>query len=92
VNTQVHPVGRFGPTLPGSIVRFKTRSLTISSYTLTYSGKQKKTDVAEHPGVFDHVGLLVNEPPRPGWGCSLSSHPTTLLAKPRPIVSQLFHY
>jgi hypothetical protein len=22
----------------------------------------KKTDAAEHPEVFDHVGLLVNEP------------------------------
>jgi hypothetical protein len=26
--------------------------------------KQKKADVAEHPRVFDHVGLLINE--RPG--------------------------
>jgi hypothetical protein len=25
----------------------------------------KKTDVAEHPEVFDHVGLLVNELPGP---------------------------
>jgi hypothetical protein len=25
----------------------------------------KKTDVAEHPKVFHHVGLLVNEPPGP---------------------------
>jgi hypothetical protein len=24
---------------------------------------RKKTDVVEHPQVFDHVGLLVNEPP-----------------------------
>jgi hypothetical protein len=24
--------------------------------------KQKKADVAEHPEVFDHVGLLINEP------------------------------
>lgn len=23
----------------------------------------KKTDVAEYPKAFDHVGLLVNEPP-----------------------------
>lgn len=23
---------------------------------------QKKADVAEHPGVFDHVGLLIDEP------------------------------
>ena len=25
--------------------------------------RHKKTDVAEHPEVFDHVGLLANEPP-----------------------------
>jgi hypothetical protein len=25
--------------------------------------KQKKADVAEDPEVFDHVGLLFNEPP-----------------------------
>jgi hypothetical protein len=25
--------------------------------------KTKKADVAEHPEVFDHVGLLFNEPP-----------------------------
>jgi hypothetical protein len=24
---------------------------------------RKKADVADHPEVFDHVGLLVNEPP-----------------------------
>jgi hypothetical protein len=24
---------------------------------------EKKADVAEHPQVFDHVGLLVNRPP-----------------------------
>ena len=26
---------------------------------------RKKTGVAEHPQGFDHVGLLVNEPPGP---------------------------
>jgi hypothetical protein len=26
-------------------------------------GIAKKADVVEHPEVFDHVGLLVNEPP-----------------------------
>jgi hypothetical protein len=36
----------------------------------------KKTDVVEHPKVFDHVGLLVNEPPGEPV-CSLFSHPTT---------------
>ena len=30
------------------------------------SCRQKKADVAEHPKVFDHVGLLFNEPPRQG--------------------------
>jgi hypothetical protein len=25
--------------------------------------RTKKADVAEHPKAFDHVGLLVNEPP-----------------------------
>jgi hypothetical protein len=25
--------------------------------------ESKKTDVVEHPELFDHVGLLVNEPP-----------------------------
>jgi hypothetical protein len=25
--------------------------------------KTKKADMAEHPEVFDHVGLLFNEPP-----------------------------
>jgi hypothetical protein len=27
------------------------------------SPENKKADVAEHPEVFDHVGLLFNEPP-----------------------------
>jgi hypothetical protein len=27
-----------------------------------HAAAQKKADVAEHPKVFDHVGLLVNEP------------------------------
>jgi hypothetical protein len=27
--------------------------------------QNKKTDVAEHPEVFDHAGLLVNELPGP---------------------------
>jgi hypothetical protein len=28
--------------------------------------RTKKADVAEHPKVFDHVGLLVNESPATG--------------------------
>jgi hypothetical protein len=27
------------------------------------NGKKKKADVVEHPRGFDHVGLLVDEPP-----------------------------
>jgi hypothetical protein len=27
------------------------------------AAETKKADVVEHPAVFDHVGLLVNEPP-----------------------------
>jgi hypothetical protein len=38
----------------------------------------KKTDVAEHPEVIDHAGLLINEPPAAA-GCSLFSHPTASL-------------
>src|SRR5271157_1649622 len=30
-------------------------------------GRIKKADVAEHPKVFDHVGLLVNGPTSAGW-------------------------
>jgi hypothetical protein len=37
---------------------------------------QKKADVAEHPRVFNHVGLLFNGPPDIS-GCPLPSHPTT---------------
>jgi hypothetical protein len=36
----------------------------------------QKADVAEHPEVSNHVGLLINEPPGIP-GCSLFSHPTT---------------
>jgi len=28
-----------------------------------FHARTKKADVSEHPQVFDHVGLLVNEPP-----------------------------
>ena len=33
------------------------------SLWLSRSTRNKKTDVAEHPKAFDHVGLLVNKPP-----------------------------
>jgi 2-keto-3-deoxy-L-rhamnonate aldolase RhmA len=32
-------------------------------YERLLSPRTKKADVAEHPKVFGHVGLLVNEPP-----------------------------
>jgi hypothetical protein len=38
--------------------------------------KQKKADVLEHPEVFDHVGLLINEPLALA-SCPLFSRPTT---------------
>src|SRR5688572_8112119 len=43
------------------------------------SNGAKKADVAKHPKVFHHVGLLVNEPPALA-GCSLYSQPKTSLA------------
>ena len=32
---------------------------------LGVTASEKKADVAEHPEAFNHVGLLVNEPPGP---------------------------
>jgi len=32
---------------------------------LLFHGRTKKADVAEHSKVFDHVGLLANQPPGP---------------------------
>jgi hypothetical protein len=40
------------------LARTHPRSLRLSRNT-----ENKKADVAEHPEVFDHVGLLFNEPP-----------------------------
>ena len=48
-------------TLPFEIGRGEPRSLRLSRNT-----ENKKADVAEHPEVFDHVGLLVNEPSATG--------------------------
>ena len=39
----------------------------------------KKTDVAERPKAFHHVGLLVNEPPGPSRVALYYSHPKTSL-------------
>jgi hypothetical protein len=33
---------------------------------LSRNTENRKADVAEHPKVFDHVGLLFNEPPATG--------------------------
>ena len=35
----------------------------VETTEITY--RKRKADVVEHPRVFDHVGLLVNEPPGP---------------------------
>jgi hypothetical protein len=35
----------------------------LPSRGVNYIARNKKADVAEHPKVFDHVGLLNNEPP-----------------------------
>jgi len=43
--------------------RIRSLDPTKSLIALSAPGKTKKADVAEHPEVFDHVGLLVNEPP-----------------------------
>ena len=40
---------------------FLTLSTTFVGAT-SAAAQRKKTDVSEHPGVFDHVGLLVNGP------------------------------
>jgi hypothetical protein len=37
--------------------------LAINRSPLPNATETKKADVAEHPEVFDHVGLLVDEPP-----------------------------
>jgi hypothetical protein len=36
--------------------------LLLADSPQTNLSKLKKADVAEHPEVFDHAGLLVNEP------------------------------
>jgi hypothetical protein len=35
---------------------------SVDHLSHTVRAKNKKADVAEHPKVFDHVGLLTNEP------------------------------
>ncbi len=44
--------------------------------------QNKRTDVAEHPEVLSHVGLLVNEPPGQAE-LLFTSHPTTDLSRNR---------
>ena len=60
----------FPPDLSAAV---RLESLT---YLVSWPVVNKKADVAEHPQVFHHVGLLANSPPaKPS--CSSSSHPTT---------------
>ena len=68
--------------MPGK-ANMKSQMLTVKFHTSSSFGI-KKADVAEHPEVFDHVGLLVNEPPGTRPGCSLSSHPTVSLERGDP--------
>jgi hypothetical protein len=42
--------------------------------------ENKKADVIEYPGVFNHVGLLVNKPPGRA-GCRSTSLPMNSLRK-----------
>ena len=49
------------PRLSSSLERLQSPN-PLPQLTTSYIAKQK-ADVAEHPEVFDHVGLLVNEPP-----------------------------
>jgi hypothetical protein len=36
--------------------------MLMTNLSCDFNEKQKKADVAEHPQVFHHVGLLSNEP------------------------------
>jgi hypothetical protein len=54
----------------------QTQTSPVIAATPTSPKVIKKTDVAEHPEVIDHVGLRFNEPPAVA-GCSSSSHPTS---------------
>ena len=65
------------PVEPWSKWAVPSISLLVACHHLRAVEAKKKADVVEHPKVFDHVGLLLNEPPG-GPGCSLSSRPTTL--------------
>jgi len=53
--------------LPAAVLPLDRLSLIgvriSGSFAAVAAPKAKKTDVVEHPQVFDHVGLLVNEPP-----------------------------
>ncbi|MBN2290961.1 MAG: hypothetical protein JXM70_00965, partial [Pirellulales bacterium] len=68
-----YPVPRRDAILGGLCIssispRFVNISLRLSVkgslIRTTAADKQKKADVVKHPKVFDHAGLLVNEPPR----------------------------
>ncbi len=48
--------------LPSCVRAVRQQLVAVFS---TVSASKQKTDVAEHPKVFHHVGLLVNEPPSP---------------------------
>jgi hypothetical protein len=41
----------------------KSKPKSVFKKTTEANRKRKKTDVAEHPKEFDHVGILINGPP-----------------------------
>ena len=44
-------------------IRYSDEACRPANLLRTFRVTKKKADVSEHPEVFDHVGLLVNEPP-----------------------------
>ncbi len=48
--------------VPASLQKMKGRALIRSLNPTRIEFGNEKTDVAEHPEVFDHVGLVFNEP------------------------------
>ena len=65
------PVRRFSKSMAASAICWAMVGLVLSiAITPIACGRPappqtKKADVVEHPEVFDHVGLLGNEPPDP---------------------------
>jgi len=61
-------------------MRGPTKSRSVSVIIVAI----KKADVVKHPEVFDHVGLLFNEPSAEA-DCPSSSHPTIHFIRREPV-------